>query len=104
MTRVETTLEYANKGTTAALRIPEEARYLFPPDGNKNKNTFTLKSGAYADTVWVSPPHPYGLPHIHIMRTKCFKALSPRPKAGDKVVIEVTESKGEKEYRLEIVK
>ena len=101
MTRVETTLRYANKDGTAALRIPEEARCLFPPDGNRNKNSFTIKSGAYADTVWVSTPHgPYGHPHIHIMGTDWFKALSPKPKDKDKVVIEVTESKGQKEYRL----
>lgn len=84
-----------------ALRIPEEARCLFPPNGSRYRSLFAIKSTGNAHSVWVSKRHSSGqLDHIHVTITDWWKKLSPKPPVGSVVVIEVTESKGGKQYRI----
>ena len=85
-----------------ALRIPEEARCLFPPNGDRYTNLFMITSTGSADSVWVAERHsPRQLDHIHITGTNWWKKLSPKPPVGSVVVIEVTESKGVKQYHIQ---
>jgi hypothetical protein len=104
MTRVETIVgnfKQPNGKPGFTLRIPEEARCLFPPNGNRYTNLFVVRSAGNSDSVWISKRHsPRQLDHIHITGTKWWKKLNSKPPVRAVVVIEVTESKDNKEYRI----
>ncbi len=104
MTKVETIVAKFRQPSGRlgfALRIPEEARCLFPPSGNRYADRFMIKSTANTDSVWVSERHSSGqLDHIHVTVTDWWKKLSPKPPVGSVVVIEVTESEGSKQHRI----
>ena len=95
MTRVEFTLEIG-KGKDNRITIPEEARCLFPDA----EGEFTIKSDAVEDKVRVKCNKKYKKPHIHLTKTKWFEAHRGKLKDGERLVIEVTESKLGMEYRL----
>ncbi len=71
-----------------------EDRHLFPEDGVY----FTLETNLGAFPVCVMS-HRGWPPHIHLTKTKWFKA-HPELKAGNKLIIEVSEHKNKKEYFL----
>lgn len=52
MTKVEAIVREYDDGF--ALDIPEEARCLFPPNGDQHTNNFAVKSNPNLDLVWVS--------------------------------------------------
>lgn len=99
MTKVETIVgKYADG---FVLNIPEEASCIFPPNGNRDKNTFPIMSNDNENWVWVSKRHSSGkLDHIHVTHTNWWKELTTMSKEGDMVVIQVTESKGVRRYRI----
>lgn len=97
MTKVETTVQSFNVGSGFTLRIPEQARCLFPPD----KEEFQIISNAGIDNVWVSKSHSSGkLAHIHVTGTNWWTNLKAKPGVGATVVIEITKSHGGKIYRF----
>jgi hypothetical protein len=93
--RVECTLN-KSKNKNNRITIPEEKRYLFPA----YKARFKIKSDAGEDEVWVRWHSSHKHPHIHLTKTKWFKAHNLKLKDGDKVIIEVRESKSGREYYL----
>jgi len=100
MTKVEAIVGEYDDGFV--LRIPEEARCLFPPNGDRYTNLFVVKNNVNSDLVWVSKCHSSGkLDHMHVTKTNWWKQINPQPKEGDTVVIEVTESKGVRHYRIQ---
>jgi hypothetical protein len=99
MTKVEATVRKYYNGF--ALDIPEEARCLFPPNGDLHRNTFRVKSDVNSDPVWVSKRHSSGkLDHIHVTGKNWWKQINPQPREGDTVVIQITESKEGRCYRI----
>ena len=105
MTRVETILGSFKQPSGKpgfALRIPDEARCLFPPNGDQYTNLFMITGTGTGDSVWVAERHgPRQLDHIHITATNWWKELSPKPSVGSVVVIEVTESEGVRQYHIQ---
>jgi len=99
MTKVEAIVrEYADG---FALDIPEEARCLFPPNGDLHTNTFAVKSDLDSDLAWVSKRHSSGKPdHIHVTGKNWWKQINPQPKEGDTVVIQITQSEEGRCYRI----
>jgi len=91
--RVECTL---NKSKNNRITIPEEKRCLLPGD----KIMFMIEGDVGGDEVRVVSHQSYKYPHIHLTKTKWFKAHDLKLKDGDKVVIEVRESKSGRKYYL----
>lgn len=101
MTKVEFSFHYYDKsGRRNKITIPSEARCLFP----SYKGSFELQSRAGTDTVtdtvtvWGNPGSED--PHIHLTLTEWFKGNKNPPKEGDKIIIEITETKQGKVYFL----
>ena len=94
MTKVETVLSQYNNYKGYKLQIPIEARCLFPT----KQQEFTIKTciGDLQD-VYVSEPPSHRRPHIHIPK-EWVQASKLSHK--DAVVIEVTEFRGVKQYRI----
>jgi hypothetical protein len=78
------------------INIPEEERYLFPVENVE----FTLKNNVNDDIVKVMS-HPPKRPHIHLTTTMWFKKYRDQLKKDEQLIIEVTESKSGREYRLD---
>jgi hypothetical protein len=94
MTKVRTELTQYNNYQGYELRIPAEARCLFPED----KERFTMKTSSYdLERVCVTMPPSHPRPHIHI--PKAWVQAS-RLTHKDTVVIEVAESEAGKCYHI----
>ena len=99
MTRVEFVLKLNLDRKSCLIYIPEEARCLFPAYLNK----INLKSNAGTDVIIVQgnpETKNHARPHLHLLTTDWFKKNKDSLKNGDKLIIEITESKQGKEYYL----
>ena len=97
MTKVETEVRIRTGDYYEALRIPPEARCIFP---QKDK-PFTISTSWGKDyEVHVHEPPSHPRPHIHVTKMRLINRF-PSLKHKGTVVIEVTESKGARQYHIQ---